>query len=243
MNNWLDTFLHGDFGASTVSPDLVLLALLMAFALGHVIGWVYMATHVGLSYSQMFVASLVVLPAIVALVMALMAGDIVIAFGLLAVFAVVRFRNVLKDTRDTTFILWAIVEGMAVGTLRFTTAVLGVAGVSLIFLYLRATLFGIRHRYDVVVSLQLERADAVRRLQEILRGTACEFSWPPTASCPTTRRIFRIGCCCVIRRGATNWSMNCSSRRESFKCPCTTGLTNRRCKKMPARQSKAEVEL
>jgi hypothetical protein len=169
MNNWLDTLLHGDFGASTISPEMVLLALLLSFALGHVIGWVYMATHVGLSYSQMFVASLVVMPAIVALVMTLMAGDIVIAFGLLAVFAVVRFRNVLKDTRDTTFILWAIVEGLAVGTLRFSTATLGALCLSAIFLYLRLTSFGQRHRYDVVVSMQLEQVGAADGLREILR--------------------------------------------------------------------------
>jgi hypothetical protein len=169
MNEWFDILLHGDFGASTVSPETVALALLLAFAIGHVIGWVYMATHVGLSYSQVFVASLVVIPAIVALVMALMAGDIVVAFGLLAVFAVVRFRNVLKDTRDTTFILWAIVEGMAMGTLRFSTAILGAACVSLIFLYLRLTSFGMRHRYDVVLSLQLARAEVAPQLREILR--------------------------------------------------------------------------
>ena len=49
----------------------------------------------------------------------------VIAFGLLAVFAVVRFRNVLKDTRDTTFILWAIVQGMGAGTYRYATTIIG----------------------------------------------------------------------------------------------------------------------
>ena len=96
--------------------------MFLAFCLGHVIGWVYMVTHVGLSYSQMFVASLVVVPTLVALTMALMSGDIVIAFGLLAVFAIVRFRNVLKDTRDTTFVMWAILEGMAAGTMRYSLA-------------------------------------------------------------------------------------------------------------------------
>jgi len=139
--------------AAVGSPETTLLVVLLAFAIGQVIGWVYMWTHLGLSYSRMFVASLVVLPVIVALVMVLMQGNIVIAFGLLAVFAVVRFRNVLKDTRDTVFILWAISLGMAVGTHRFATGVLGCACVALIFLYLRMTMFGSRHRYDVVLSL------------------------------------------------------------------------------------------
>ena len=35
--------------------------------------------------------------------MMLLAGNLLVAIGLLSVFAMIRFRNVLKDTRDTTF--------------------------------------------------------------------------------------------------------------------------------------------
>lgn len=169
MNNtWLDTLMSGDVGTSAVAPENMLLSVLLAFVLGHVVGWVYMTTHVGLSYSQMFVASLVTIPTLVALTMALMAGDIFIAFGLLAIFAIVRFRNVLKDTRDTTFIMWAILVGMACGTMRYSLALLSSLCVGLIFLYLRMTSFGSRNRYDVVVSLQSEGA-ALAALQPVLR--------------------------------------------------------------------------
>ena len=92
-------------------PEGSLFLLILAFVIGQVIGWTYMYTHRVLSYSQTFTASLVVLPVLVALMMMLMSGSVIIAFGLLAVFAVVRFRNVLKDTRDTCYVLWAIVEG------------------------------------------------------------------------------------------------------------------------------------
>ena len=91
--------------------------------------------------------------------MMLMAGSVFIAFGLLAVFAVVRFRNVLKDTRDTSYVLWAIVEGMAVGTRQESTAVIGALVVIGISVYLRVTQFGSRQRYDVVLNL-LCAADA-----------------------------------------------------------------------------------
>ncbi len=149
----VDMLFHGD-GSAMGSPDTALLIFLLAFCVGHVIAWVYMWTHTGLSYSQMFTASLLVLPVIVAMVMILMAGNILIAFGLFAVIAIVRFRNVLKDTRDTSFILWAIVEGMAVGTMRFGTALAGCLAISAVFLYVRFTSFGGRHRYDVILSLQ-----------------------------------------------------------------------------------------
>jgi hypothetical protein len=101
------------------------------------------------------VVPLVVLPVIVSLMMILMAGSLMIAFGLLAVFAVVRFRNVLKDTRDTTYILWAIVQGMAVGTFRYSTALVGVACIALVLLYLWMTQFGVRRRFDAALSLAI----------------------------------------------------------------------------------------
>jgi hypothetical protein len=168
MNNWLETIMSGDAGSSALSPEGFLLSLLLAFCLGHVIGWTYMITHVGLSYSQMFVTSLVIVPTLVALTMTLMSGDIVIAFGLLAVFAIVRFRNVLKDTRDTTFVMWAILAGMAAGTMRYSLAVVSSFCVAVMFIYLWMTSFGGRHRYDVVVSMQTD-GSAMQALAPILR--------------------------------------------------------------------------
>jgi uncharacterized membrane protein YhiD involved in acid resistance len=168
MNNWFETIMSGDAGGSSLPPEGLILSLLVAFCLGHIIGWTYMITHVGLSYSQMFVTSLVVVPTLVALTMMLMSGDIVVAFGLLAVFAIVRFRNVLKDTRDTTFVMWAILAGMASGTMRYSLALVSSGCVAVMFLYLWTTSFGGRHRYDVVVSMQTE-GSAMPALNPILR--------------------------------------------------------------------------
>ena len=106
----------------------------------------------GMSYSQMFTSSLLVMPVLVALVMVLMASNVLIALGLLAVFSMIRFRNVLKDTRDTTFVFWAIAEGVACGTLRFGIAVIAAITLSLIFAYVRADVVRWRHRYDVILS-------------------------------------------------------------------------------------------
>jgi len=169
MSEIAEMLFRGDLGSPMGRPETALLVLALAFCIGHVIGWVYIWTHMGLSYSQMFTASLLVMPVIVALVMILMAGNIIVAFGLFAVFAVVRFRNVLKDTRDTSFILWAIVEGMAVGTQRFSTAIMGCLAIALVFLYMRFVSFGGRHRYDVILSVQwTDGLDSIARLKSVL---------------------------------------------------------------------------
>lgn len=154
MNGWLEMLLHGDQGAAA-TPETLVFTLLLAFVLGQLVGWVYLLTHTSTRLAKSFVPSLVVLPIIVALLMMLMAGSLMVAFGLLAVFAVVRFRNVLRDTRDTVFILWAIVEGMAVGTFRYSTAVVGVFAIGLVLFYLRVSEFGVRRRHDALLSVEV----------------------------------------------------------------------------------------
>src|SRR4051795_10830609 len=160
MDGLLDNLIGNELAGGAVGGvQTALLVLLMAFVVGHVVAWVYMWTHSGMSYSQMFTASLLVMPVLVALVMVLMASNVLIALGLLAVFAMIRFRNVLKDTRDTTFVLWAIAEGVACGTLRFGIAVTAAVTLALVFVYLRFTSFGGRHRYDVILSLEWAGSD------------------------------------------------------------------------------------
>jgi hypothetical protein len=152
--DWMNYLMANDFVGMQSGPETALLVVLISFCIGHIIAWTYMWTHTGLSYSQMFTSSLLVQPVIVAIVMLLMAGNILVAIGVLSIFAMIRFRNVLKDTRDTTYILWAIVEGVAVGNQKFGIAIIGAVCISLIYLYLRLTSFGGRHRYDVILSLE-----------------------------------------------------------------------------------------
>ncbi len=170
MLNFLDLLKYGDPGTSPPMQTIVL-SLLLGFVIGQTIGWVYMATHSSPSYSGSFVASLVVLPVLVSLMMILVSGSIMIAFGLLAVFAVVRFRNVLKDTRDTSYIMWAIIEGMSVGIFRYSTALVGAGCVTMVMFYLWYTEFGVRHRFDAALSVSVPAdSGATReRIEQILQ--------------------------------------------------------------------------
>lgn len=150
----LENLLRGDYGLAPTNLTAVALGGLLAFLGGQLVAWVYMVTHERASYSRAFVVSLVMLPVIVALVMIVLANNLVTAFGLMAVFAIVRFRNILRDTLDTAYLLGVIVLGMACGMQKFTTAVLGTLMIAGLLLYLWATGFGRRHRYDLVLHLR-----------------------------------------------------------------------------------------
>ena len=158
----LEQFLRALDGAGTTfdtGPRALLASMLAALFIGQLLAWVYSWTHTGLSYSRTFTQSIVLLTLVSALVMYVIGDSVVTAFGLIGALAIIRFRNVLKDTRDTTFILWVMVLGMAVGTMRFGPAIVGCLLVSLVIIYLHVVSFGTRYRYDAVLSLILSKAD------------------------------------------------------------------------------------
>jgi hypothetical protein len=129
-------------GGGPFTPQTVLLSLLLAFVLGQVIAWVYYITHSGLSYSRSYVQSLILITVAIAMVMAVIGNNIITAVGLMGALAIVRFRNVIKDTRDVAFIFCALVVGMASGSHRYLTAILGTIVLCSIAAYLHFTDFG-----------------------------------------------------------------------------------------------------
>jgi uncharacterized membrane protein YhiD involved in acid resistance len=141
-------------GAFTLQS--VALSLLLAFVLGQALAWVYYATHSGLSYSRSFVQSLILITVVIAMVMGVIGSNIITAVGLMGALAIVRFRNIIKDTRDIAFIFNALVIGMACGSQRYGTAILGTVVICLIIIYLYITDFGTHQPHNGFLRFSLK---------------------------------------------------------------------------------------
>jgi uncharacterized membrane protein YhiD involved in acid resistance len=170
MNDLSELFNISAFNRGGPDLESALLALLVAFVLGQFIAWVYLHTHSGLSYSQTFAQSLVLLTTIVSLVMMVIGSNVLTAFGLFGALAIIRFRNVLKDTRDTSFIFFALVLGIGTGSGRHLLSVLGAVSVCAIMIYLHATRFGSREQFDSYLRFLVdESAAGLQSVAELLR--------------------------------------------------------------------------
>jgi uncharacterized membrane protein YhiD involved in acid resistance len=145
-------------GAGAFTPQTIILSLLLAFVLGQVLAWVYYLTHSGLSYSRSYVQSLILITVVVSMVMTVIGNNIITAFGLMGALAIVRFRNVIKDTRDIAFIFCALVVGMAAGSHRYLTAILGTLVLSSIVIYLFFTDFGAHEPHNGFLRFSLRGA-------------------------------------------------------------------------------------
>lgn len=159
-----------DPGGAVQSVETILLSLLLAFVLGQLLAWAYCWTHSGLSYSRTFTQSLIIMTMVVSLVMGVIGNNIVTAFGLLGALALVRFRNVLKDTRDTVFVFVALVQGMAAGSERYATAVTGTLVILAALFYIHWTDFGSRGHFDGFLRFSLPGgAPAEEQLMALLQ--------------------------------------------------------------------------
>lgn len=150
MNNLLDIT---NISGVEFSSALIVLNIVLAFVLSMVIAWVYQRTHRGLAYSQSYVISLVMMTVLAAIAMMILGNNLVRALGVLGIFALIRFRTIIKDTKDVTFLFFGLAVGMAVGTSNYLIAFIGSAMLSLIILILDKYNFGSVVREGFLVTL------------------------------------------------------------------------------------------
>jgi hypothetical protein len=157
LSSWL---FPGEQMRAPLDLSVVLLSLGIAFLGGQTFAWVYLATHSGRSAPRSLVNTVVVLPVLVALMMLVLQDNLVTAFGMMSIFAIVRFRNVLSETHDTTYVFAAIMLGVAAGTQHFSIALVGCLSVSAILFYLSLVSFDRRITHDLVLHLHWTRPPA-----------------------------------------------------------------------------------
>ncbi len=123
MLEWLQEVVREDVD---VRLDQFLYRLAAAFVLGCLVAAVYRLTHGGGEGSSPgFVPTLVLLTVLIALVTQVIGSNQARAFSLVGALAIIRFRTVVEDTRDTAFVIFAVAVGMAAGA---GAVVMGFAG-------------------------------------------------------------------------------------------------------------------
>ncbi len=118
---------------------VVLFRLLAAVAVGTVVAATYLGSQRRPAREALpFVTTLVLLTVLVSMTTLVIGNSVARAFSLVGALAIVRFRTVVEDTRDTAFVIFAVASGMAIGAGYFAIGLLGVATVSAAALALSA---------------------------------------------------------------------------------------------------------
>ncbi len=101
----------------------IIITIALSFGLSMIIASTYKITYKGVTYTQSYVHTLIMMSVIVAIIMLIIGSSIARAFTLVGALSVIRFRNAIRDTRDVGYIFFAMAIGMACGMRLYPTAV------------------------------------------------------------------------------------------------------------------------
>jgi hypothetical protein len=110
---------------------VLLVRLVLALGLGHAIAFVYRRSRPMNEEAESFVATLVLLTILIAMVTQVIGDNVARAFSLVGALSIVRFRTVVRDTQDTAYVIFAVAVGMAVGANHPLVAFCGLVVVGL----------------------------------------------------------------------------------------------------------------
>jgi uncharacterized membrane protein YhiD involved in acid resistance len=98
-----------------------------AFVFGLLVALIYALTMRSSrrASSRPFLATLVLLSVLIAMVTLVIGNSLARAFGLVGALSIVRFRTVVQDTRDTAFVIFTVVVGMGAGAGYLAPPLLG----------------------------------------------------------------------------------------------------------------------
>lgn len=123
MPDWLQE-------AVSVTPmpaEIMALRLGLSVLFGAAVALVYRISHGRHARdARTLTATLVLLCILLAMVSMVIGESIARAFGLVGALSIVRFRTIVEDTRDTAFVIFAVIVGMAVGTGLILVPLIGV---------------------------------------------------------------------------------------------------------------------
>ena len=134
MSEWLTS----SFQTSPIRLEVLALRVGVALVFGFAVAGIYRAMHTRTNPADSNLASmLVILTVLISIVTQVVGESTARAFSLVGALSIVRFRTVVEDTRDTAFVIFAVVVGMATGTGLPDVALVGMGAVTVAVVLLR----------------------------------------------------------------------------------------------------------
>ena len=152
---------------TSVSPFDMVLAMLLAFAVGVFIFLIYKKTYSGVMYSSSFGVTLVALTMITTFVILAVTSNVVLSLGMVGALSIVRFRTAIKEPLDIAFLFWSLAAGIVLAAGMIPLAVFGSVIIGIIIL-----IFANRKETGApyIVVIHCTGSDSEKRAFEYLSG-------------------------------------------------------------------------
>lgn len=151
----LDSILNVSTDGTSLSLVSSLVTIITSFILGLGISLTYMKTCNKHSYSQNFALSVVILPTVVAIIIFLIGNNVARAFSLAGAFSIIRFRSAPGDSRDISFVLFAMAAGLACGVQAYSYAAIFTIFLCSLMFMLNMFHFGVKKTFQKILKITI----------------------------------------------------------------------------------------
>lgn len=103
----------------------ILLSLIVAFAMGMLIYYIYSRAFRGVIFNHNFALSLPLMVTLTTIVTLAISSNIALSLGMVGALSIVRYRAAIKDPMDLLFLFWSVTTGITVGANMHYLAVIG----------------------------------------------------------------------------------------------------------------------
>lgn len=118
------------------SWDVLLIIMSVSTILGSILALTFSYTHRKRVYEKSFITTLIILPLVISIIILLIQDNLARAFSLAGVFALVRFRTAMADSKDITYILTTVGIALASSLGYIDFAIIITLFVSFVFILL-----------------------------------------------------------------------------------------------------------
>ena len=144
------------FSSQPITPAswlTIVFSLVLAFAVGLFIAFVYRKNYRGVMYSNNFVLTLVMMTLITCPVVMCIKESIQLSMGMVGALSIVRFRTAVKEPLDTAYMFWALTMGILLGAGQFFLTAVTVVGIAILLTVLVQIQSGKLNSYLLVVRM------------------------------------------------------------------------------------------
>ena len=154
--------------------ETVFLVLVIAFIVAMIIYLTYKNTYTGVMYNPRFNVSLVMITMVTTIVMVVIGSNISVSLGMVGALSIIRFRTAVKDPRDTAFIFWGVVSGLACGTQNYTIVLAGSIVICLVLFGFKKFISGDDKYLLIVKGNDLEIKEIEKIIEKNVKYYSCK---------------------------------------------------------------------
>lgn len=158
---------------SSISMLDMVFALVLSFAIGLFIFYIYKKCYAGVMYSSSFGVTIIALTMITSLLILAVTSNIVLSLGMVGALSIVRFRTAIKEPSDIVFLFWSIAAGIVLAAGFVPLAIFGSLFIGLILLIFSQHK-GFENPYILVIHCETKETE--KNAQEFIAEKVHKYS-------------------------------------------------------------------